>query len=187
MSLYEFLMTIASVVIAFGIGELAKYWGELVRKRKLIKKYSVPQIIWSLNLLFVGTYYWIGMWAYSSVEFVYFFQVFALVIPTLFFVVACYAISNISLVVASCDLENQYWLDTKVIFIPMALFSLSSLLADIAIVGHIFSNVLITLVITGLMLSLGFVKSHMYHYVVTGINCLLYVVLVAAPLSSLGQ
>ena len=186
MSLFEFLKTIASVVVAFGVGEIAKYWGELIRQRKQIQKFSWLQIAWSLNVLLNGLFYWIGMWAYSDLEFNYFYQIFALVVPSLIFVMTCYAITNLRDPESHRDLNQKYWLDAKSVFITLALFGYMSLVADWLIVGHNLDNLWITLVLTSATFSLAFVKNHMYHYVYTSISVVLNIAFILSPLSVLG-
>ena len=93
MSKFEFLMMIASVVVAVGFAEIVAGWGRLLRTERVKVEYDYLHIGFSIVLLlgFIG--YWMGMWSYRPLELNYQGQIAFLVIPSLFVVLTAYAIS----------------------------------------------------------------------------------------------
>ncbi len=90
---------------------------------------------WALVILLVGIQYWLGMWSYVEVEMEYVGEIYFLVIPTLFFVLAAFGVTPDVPLVGSFDLREYYWKSRKAIFLPFAVLSAMSALADLVIVG----------------------------------------------------
>jgi hypothetical protein len=85
MTKFEFLMMIASVVIAIGMTEIVGGWGRLARTPAEIS-FDWLHFCWTLYILLSSIQYWIGMWSYAGAPFEYTFQIYFLVVPTLFLV-----------------------------------------------------------------------------------------------------
>ena len=134
MTLFEFLMAIASVVVAIGIIELARFWGELARSIGCVKL-DWLHLLWTWNLLLVGLTYWLGLWPYREAEFTYYYQVLFLVLPTLFFVITTYTITTSGSLETEFDLRQHFLENTKKIFVPFGGLIVSANIADVVIMG----------------------------------------------------
>lgn len=60
MSQFEFFMAIASVVMAFGLGELARFWGDMVQRANR-GRVGLVRLGWTIYLTLGGVQYWVGM------------------------------------------------------------------------------------------------------------------------------
>ena len=134
MTRFEFLMMIAAVVVAVGMTEIVGGWGRLMRTRAVVKA-DWLHLGWSIWILAVLIQYWIGMWAYNQVQIDYMGQIFFLIIPTLFGVLAAFAITPDVPMVGELDLREYYWAKRTAVFLPLAAFVLLSYVADLVIVG----------------------------------------------------
>ena len=105
MTKFEFLMMIASVLIAVGMAEIVGGWGRMARSPAKVK-FDWLHFGWSLLILLVAVSYWLGMWAYVDVPMEYVGEIYFLVIPTLFLVLASFAITpdvkNSNFVISQC-------------------------------------------------------------------------------------
>jgi hypothetical protein len=68
MSKFEFIMMFVSVVVAFAMSELLVGWGRLVRVRERISN-PFFMIGWSVWLLAVTNFHYLGFWEYGLVDF----------------------------------------------------------------------------------------------------------------------
>ena len=68
MSKFEFIMMFVSVVVAFAMAELLMGWGKLIRARQRLTR---PGLLagWSIWLLFIMTYHYLGFWEYQAHNF----------------------------------------------------------------------------------------------------------------------
>lgn len=132
MSEIEFFMSIASVVVAIGIAQLASIWGTYIQNTDGIKLY-LPHSVMTVTLLFLGISYWLGMIGYFESQFTRFYEVWFLVIPTVFFVIATYALTPQISAGARFNMEDFYYDKRKPIFFSLAVFAMSSSLADVII------------------------------------------------------
>ena len=134
MTRFEFLMMIAAVVVAVGMTEIVGGWGRLMRTRAVVKA-DWLHLGWSIWILAVLIQYWIGMWAYNQLQIDYMGQIFFLIIPTLFGVLAAFAITPDVPMVGELDVREYYWAKRTTVFLPLAAFVLLSYVADLVIVG----------------------------------------------------
>jgi len=67
-SKFEFIMMFVSVVIAFAMAELLMSWGRIIRNRYRVQQ---PWLLagWSLWLLIIMTYHYLGFWEYQAYDF----------------------------------------------------------------------------------------------------------------------
>jgi hypothetical protein len=134
MSLFEFAMMIASVVIAVGMTEIVGGWGRLARTSATIDfdwlhfGWTIVILLWLLN-------YWIGMFSYEDVPIDYVGELVFLVVPSLFGVLAAYAITPDAPLEGELVVRDYYWAKRKPVFLSLAVFSVFSALADYVIVG----------------------------------------------------
>jgi len=127
-------MMIASVVVAVGMTEIVGGWGRMVRSPARIS-YDWLHFGWTLYVLLFAIQYWIGMWSYHSLEISYVGQVYFLVIPTIFVVLAAYAITPDVPLEGEFDVRRYYMQKRVGVFLPLAAFSLTAWLADLVIAG----------------------------------------------------
>lgn len=68
MSKFEFIMMFVSVVVAFAMAELLMSWGRIIRNRHRVQQ---PWLLagWSLWLLTIMTYHYLGFWEYQAYNF----------------------------------------------------------------------------------------------------------------------
>ncbi len=125
---------IAAVVVAVGMTEIVGGWGRLMRTRAAVKA-DCLHLGWSIWILVVLIQYWIGMWAYNQLQIEYIGQIFFLIIPTLFGVLAAFAITPDVPMVGELDVREYYWAKRAAVFLPLAAFVLLSYVADLVIVG----------------------------------------------------
>lgn len=135
MTKFEFLMMIASVVVAVGMTEIVGGWGRLARAEGVIK-FDWLHLGWTTYILLLSIQYWVGMWSYRELPIEYVGQIYFLVVPTLFLVLAAFAMSPDVVGRSQIDMRTYYFEKRRVVFLSLAVFSLAAWLADIVIVGH---------------------------------------------------
>ena len=135
MTQFEFLMMIASVVVAVGMTEIVGGWGRLARADGEIK-FDWLHLGWTIYILLLSVQYWIGMWSYRELRIEYVGQIFFLVVPTLFLVLAAFAMSPDVVNRSQIDMRTYYLEKRRGVFLSLAVFSLAAWLADIVIVGY---------------------------------------------------
>ena len=106
----------------------------MMRTRAVVKA-DWLHLGWSIWILAVLIQYWIGMWAYNQLQIDYMGQIFFLIIPTLFGVLAALAITPDVPMVGELDVREYYWDMRAAVFLPLAAFVLLSYVADLVIVG----------------------------------------------------
>lgn len=135
MTLFEFLMMIAAVATAVGITEIVGGWGRMLRSTADFHADWI-HIGWSITILIWLIFYWIGMWSYSGLQIRFVAQVMFLIIPTLFGVLAAFAIMpSIPQKRQTFESRAYYLRKRKAIFIPLASFGAMSALADFVVAG----------------------------------------------------
>ena len=134
MSRFEFLMMIAAVVVAVGMTEIVGGWGRLMRTRVVVKPYWL-HLAWTTIILFSLIQYWTGMWSYSGVPIEGMVQILFLIMPSLFGVLAAFAITPDVPMEGELIVHDYYWAKTKAVFLPLAAYVATALIADLVIVG----------------------------------------------------
>ncbi|MFK7914305.1 MAG: hypothetical protein AB8B93_10360 [Pseudomonadales bacterium] len=134
MTLFEFLMMIAAVVIAIGLTEIIGGWGRMLRTNASVK-FDWLLCGWCVFVLLWLVLYWLGMWSLNAVEIKYQAQVLFLIIPTLFGVLAAYAMTPNVPMDGELDLRAYYIEKRASIFGPLVVFSVVTPLADYVLVG----------------------------------------------------
>ena len=134
MSRFEFLMMIAAVVVAVGMTEIVGGWGRLMRTRAVVKP-DWLHLGWTVVILFSLIQYWVGMWAYNQLPIDYMGQIFFLIIPTLFGVLAAFAITPDVPMEGELVVREYYWAKRAAVFLPLAAYVVAALLADLVILG----------------------------------------------------
>ena len=132
MTLFEFLMALASVVIAIALTEIFAGWGRLLRTH-IVPHIDWLHLGWSLVIVLYAIQYWVGIWPYREIEFTFIYQVWFLIFPTLFIVLVSYAITPDIDPETSLDLRDYYMSRRAPVFIGFAAFLATSQLADVII------------------------------------------------------
>lgn len=147
MTLFEFLMAIASVVIAIALTEMFGGWGHLLRTH-IIPKIDWLHLGWSLAIVLYAIQYWVGIWPYRDVEFEFLYQVWFLIFPTLFIVLVAFAITPDVAPQERVDLREYYMSRRGPIFYGLAVFVFMAQLADKIILDLPFNLAGVSLILT---------------------------------------
>ena len=134
MTRFEFLMMIAAVVVAVAMTEIVGGWGRMMRTRAVVK-IDWLHLGWTIVILFSLIQYWIGMWSYSHLQIDYMGQIFFLIIPSLFGVLAAFAITPDVPMDGELDIHEYYWAKRTAVFLPLAMYVAMALIADLVVVG----------------------------------------------------
>ncbi len=177
MSLFEFLMAIASVVIAIALTEIFGGWGHLLRTR-IVPKIDWLHLSWSVVVVLYAIQYWVGIWPYRDIQFIAIYQVWFLIIPTLFIVLVSFAITPDVGPDDNQDLREYYLARRGPIFLGLAVFIFMAQLADLVILGTAFSPIGLSLfavsivpaVTTNMWSHFLVMLYHLYFLVVTAFN-----------------
>ena len=129
MTQFEFFIVIAGVVIGIAMAEIVSGWGRLVRTNTPVKL-DWLQFGWTVAILLNAMLYWIGIWPYADSKFQTLWQVYFLVIPTLFLVLIAFAITPTEFSGNPFSVREYYISRRKPIFIFQALFQATSTAAD---------------------------------------------------------
>ena len=125
MTLFEFLMVIAGVVIAIAMAEIVSGWGRMVRAGVNVK-FDWLHLGWSLTVLLNAMLYWVGVWAYAELEFQYVAQTWFLVLPTLFLVLVAFALTPDISQISGQSLRDYFISNRRGFFSSYVLFLLFS-------------------------------------------------------------
>jgi len=134
MTLFEFLMMIASVVVAVGMTEIVGGWGRMMRTRATVTP-DWLHLGWTLAILIFLIGHWVGMWSYRDLAIEEVGQVVSLVIPSVFCVLAAYAITPDVPTVGSLDTREYYMAKRAPVFLSLAAFMVATNLPDLMIAG----------------------------------------------------
>ncbi len=147
MTLFEFMMAIASVVIAIGLTEIFGGWGNLLRAR-IVPKVDWLHLCWTTVVVMYAIQYWMGIWPYREQEFIYIYQVWFLIIPTLFIVLVSFAITPNVGPDEEIPLRDYYMSRRAPIFFGLAVFVTTAQLADLVIEGAGYTQIGVLLILT---------------------------------------
>ena len=140
MTLFEFLMAIASVVIAIALTEIFAGWGRLLRTH-IVPKIDWLHLCWTVVVVLYSIQYWVGIWPYRDIGFTTIFQVWFLIFPTLFIVLVSYAITPDIKPDDDQDLREYYMARRGPIFLGLTAFVTMAQIADVVILGTGFSPI----------------------------------------------
>jgi len=150
-TLFEFLMAIASVVVAIALTEVFGGWGNLLRL-KIISRLDWLHLGWTLVVVLYAIQYWVGIWPYRDVEFAYIYQVWFLIFPTLAIVLVAFAITpDVDPDVgpdSQLNLREYYMSRRGPIFFGMSVFVGLAVLADWIILQLTFEPAELVIVFT---------------------------------------
>ncbi len=164
MSQFEFFQMLAGVVLAIGIAEVASGWGRQLRAGENIKS-DWLHLGWTVAILGNAAIYWVGMWPYSESKFQYLGQIYFLIVPSVFYVLLCFAITPHLPERDDFSLRDYYLSKRKEIFLAYAAFMVMSYIADLLISGIGTLPELLPLgIIVGMYVSLAFTGNVRWHW-----------------------
>ncbi|MGM0633346.1 MAG: hypothetical protein ACQETO_09245 [Pseudomonadota bacterium] len=184
MSKFEFIMMFVSVVVAFAMAELLMGWGKMIRYRHRICR---PWLLagWSVWLLIIMTYHYLGFWEYQAHDFV-------MVGPMLLFLSAPIMMVLLTFVLTpevryyrTLDLEAHYFATKNWFFIMIILFLMLSRASDVLLPNFEetwFRRSIGTVIISLSVVWLLFTKRPLYHYAAMVFN-LAYLMLTASTIA----
>lgn len=187
MSKFEFIMMFISVVVAFAMAELLVGWGKLIRARERISR---PGLMagWSVWLLFIMTYHYLGFWEYSSYDFVRVGPMILVLSAPIMLVLVTFAFTPEIRHFQRLDLEEHYFRNKNWFFFGVLAFLILSQAGDSLLVGYLdnwiwrsWGSILIGLTI----IWLPFTDRRGLHYLIMTVN-LLYILVVATTLPAPG-
>ena len=157
---------IAAVVVAVGMTEIVGGWGRLMRTRAVVKA-DWLHLGWTMWILVTLIQYWIGMWSYNPLQIDYMVQIFFLIIPTLFGVLAAFAITPDVPMDGELDIREYYWAKRTAVFLPLAAFVVMSFVADLVIVGvdKVEFDAMVTSVVAMVLLCLLTITKRLWFHV----------------------
>ncbi len=188
MSKFEFIMMFVSVVVAFAMAELLMGWGKLIRARRRVTR---PGLLagWSVWLLFIMTYHYMGFWEYQAYNF-------TKVTPMLLFLAAPIMMVLLTFVLTpeirfnqSLDLEKHYFETKNWFFIMVIIFLILARASDPLLPDYAdtwLRRMTGTILVSASVILLLFTDNRQIHYILMWFN-LAYLTLVSSiiPVSGL--
>ncbi|MEC8859427.1 MAG: hypothetical protein VYE29_05425 [Pseudomonadota bacterium] len=188
MSKFEFIMMFVSVVVAFAMAELLMGWGKLIRARRRVTR---PGLLagWSVWLLFIMTYHYMGFWEYQAYNF-------TKVTPMLLFLAAPIMMVLLTFVLTpeirfnqSLDLEKHYFETKNWFFIMVIIFLILARASDPLLPDYAdtwLRRMTGTILVNASVILLLFTDNRQIHYILMWFN-LAYLTLVSSiiPVSGL--
>ncbi len=183
MSKFEFIMMFVSVVVAFAVGELLVGWGKIIRARARVSR---PLLMagWSVWLLFIMTFHYLGFWEYQAYDFVRVGPMVLFVSAPIMLVLLTYAFTPEMWYYEVLDLEAHYFRNKNWFFVGLFLFLFLAQAANALLPGYFenwFARTWGTLLIAATILPLPFTENRAVHYSVMTIN-LVYIVVIGTML-----
>ena len=129
MSKFEFIMMFVSVVVAFAMSELLVGWGRLVRARERISK-PFFMIGWSVWLLAVTNFHYLGFWEYGLVDFRTAAQMLLFLAAPVMLVLVTFVFTPEVRYYQKLDLEQHYFKIKNWFFVMVILFFLLARASD---------------------------------------------------------
>lgn len=129
MSKFEFIMMFVSVVVAFAMSELLMGWGRLVRARRRISKPAF-MIGWSVWLLAITNFHYLGFWEYGIVDFRTAAQMLLFLAAPIMLVLVTFVVTPEVRYYQRLDLEQHYFKVKNWFFVMVILFFLLARASD---------------------------------------------------------
>ncbi len=175
MSKFEFIMMFVSVVVAFAMSELLMGWGRLVRARRRISNPAF-MIGWSVWLLAITNFHYLGFWEYNIVDFRTAAQMLLFLAAPIMLVLVTFVFTPEVRYYQRLDLEEHYFKVKNWFFVMVILFFLLARASDTLLPDHRetwFIRSIGTMVIVPLLIILLFTKNRVAHFSILGFNLFL--------------
>ena len=108
MSEFEFISVFVSIVLAFSMAELLMGWGRLIRAYKEVER-PFFFLGWSIWLLLLMCFYYLGLWEYQAVDFQTVGQLVLLLMPPIILVLLVFVLAPERSRGDTIDLEERYF------------------------------------------------------------------------------
>lgn len=183
MSKFEFIMMFVSVVVAFAMAELLMGWGKLIRYRHRVKR---PWLLagWSVWLLVIMTYHYLGFWEYQVYDFVKVGPMVLFLSAPIMLVLLTFVLTPEVRYYQELDLEKHYFRIKNWFFGMVILFLLLARASDPLLpdyndvwLSRSIGSILVILTVVGLL----FTRRPAIHYAAMVVN-LGYLAVVASTL-----
>lgn len=178
MSEFEFISVFVSIVLAFAMAELLMGWGRLIRAQGDVHR-PLFFIGWTVWLLLLMAFYYLGIWEYQAVDFQTVGQLVLLLLPPIVLVLLTFVLAPERSRGQSIDLEKHYFAVRHWLFGLSILYFLLGFIADMMLPDftetwweRATAPLSIIVTISFLMLS----KNRALHYGILGFN-LFYIIL----------
>lgn len=184
MSKFEFIMMFVSVVVAFAMAELLMGWGKMIRYRHRITR---PWLLagWSVWLLIIMTYHYLGFWEYQAHDFVMVGPMLVFLSAPIMMVLLTFVLTPEVRYYRTLDLEAHYFATKNWFFVMIILFLLLARASDPLLPDYAdswFSRALGSIVISVSVVWLLFTEKPLFHYAAMVFN-LVYLILMASTIA----
>lgn len=184
MSKFEFIMMFVSVVVAFAMAELLMGWGKMIRYRHRIRR---PWLLagWSVWLLIIMTYHYLGFWEYQAHDFVMVGPMLLFLCAPVMMVLLTFALTPEIRPYRTMDLEKHYFATKNWFFVMVVLFLILARASDILLPDFSetwFRRSIGTVIISLSVVWLLFTDRPIFHYAAMVFN-LAYLVLTASTIA----
>lgn len=130
MSEFEFISVFVSIVLAFAMAELLMGWGRLIRAQGDVK-HPFFFLGWSVWLLLLMCFHYLGLWEYQAVDFQTVGQLVLLLMPPIVLVLLVFVLAPERARGQTINLEERYYSVRHWMFSLSILFILLGLVADL--------------------------------------------------------
>jgi len=129
LSKFEFIMMFVSVVVAFAMAELLMGWGKLIRARQRLTR---PGLLagWSIWLLFIMTYHYLGFWEYQAHNFTKVSSMMLFLAAPIMMVLLTFVLTPDLRHFQKMDLEEHYFQIKNWFFVMVIIFLILSRASD---------------------------------------------------------
>jgi len=129
LSKFEFIMMFVSVVVAFAMAELLMGWGKLIRARQRLTR---PGLLagWSIWLLFIMTYHYLGFWEYQAHDFTKVAAMLLFLAAPIMMVLLTFVLTPDLRHYQKLDLEDHYFQIKNWFFVMVIIFLFLSRASD---------------------------------------------------------
>lgn len=178
MSKFEFIMMFVSVVVAFSMAELMMGWGRLIRMRQRLSR-PLFMIGWSVWLLFLITFHYLGFWEYQIVDLRTVSQMLLVLSAPIVLVLLTFVLTPEMRHFQRLDLEEHYFRIKNWFFAMAILFFVLAATSDVLLPDFQEtwqSRMLGPALIVASFISLFFTNRRSVHFFVMGFNLFLLIV-----------
>lgn len=181
MSKFEFIMMFVSVVVAFAMAELLMGWGKMIRYRHRITR---PWLLagWSIWLLIIMTYHYLGFWEYQAHDFVRAGPMLLFLSAPIMMVLLTFVLTPEVRYYRTLDLEAHYFATKNWFFVMIILFLLLARASDPLLPDYAETwsdRALGSIVVSASVAWLLFTEKPLVHYAAMVFN-LVYLLLIAS-------
>ncbi len=166
MSKFEFIMMFVSVVVAFAMAELLMGWGRIIRYKHRVRR---PWMLagWSIWLLIIMTYHYLGFWEYQAHDFVMVGPMVLFLSAPIMLVLLTFVLTPEIRYYRNLDLQDHYFQTKNWFFVMVLLFLLLARASDPLLPNYAdiwfsrsFGSIVVSLSVVGLL----FTNRPLVHY-----------------------